>query len=162
LKESELRSSKEVFLNGEESEISTLKETEPLRVERNLAFGKNENMKQMEENAQLNEGRRKINITDIELAKNIRSAKNISDGEREAHMGEQEVSTGEGTDDKHCIPVSNLSITLHSRMISSPFGSISRPEEDSDEDLSAKDLLCFAWQVAEGMVSTESRERSRM
>ena len=161
MKESEVRSSKEVFLNGEESEISTLKETESLRVERNLAFGKNEKMKQMEENAQLNEGREKINITDIELAKDIRSEKNISDGEREALMGEQEESTGEGIDDKYCIPVSNLSITLRSRMISSPCGSISRPEEDSDEDLSAKDLLCFAWQVAEGMVSTERRERSR-
>lgn len=162
LKESEVSSIKEVFLNGEQCEISTLEETEPLRVERNLALGKNEKMKQMEENAQLNESREKINITNIELAEDIRSEKkNISDGEREALMGEQEASTGEGTDHKHCIPESNLSIALRSRMISSPIGSISKPKEDSNEDLSAKDLLCFAWQVAEGMVSTERRERSR-
>ena len=167
LEESEGRNIKEeAFLNEGECEISTLEETEPLMAERNLALGKDEKNKQMAENAQLNGSREKINGT--EGARDIRSEKNISDGEREALLGEQEASTGQGTDDKHCIPGSNLSITLRSRPTSSSYGSsvnvtegtaIPRPAEDGDEDLSTKDLLCFAWQVARGMVSDEGRER---
>lgn len=157
----------EAVLNEGECEISSLEETEPLTAERNLALGKNEKMKQKEENAQLNVSREKINGTDIELAEDIRSQANTSEGEREALMGEQEVSIGEGTDDKRCISISNLDITLQSRSTPSPFGSsvnvteetaVLKPEEDADEGLSAKDLLCFAWQVAQGMVSNEGGE----
>ena len=150
-------------MNDGECEISNLEETEPLMAERNLAFGKTEKMKQEEENAQLNGSRGKMNETDIQLVGDSLSQVNASDGERDALMREQEVSIGEGTDKKHCNSVSNL----ESRLISSPFGSsvnvtegtdILKPEEDADEDLSTKDLLCFAWQVAQGMVSNGGGE----
>lgn len=172
LKESEIGSEsikKEAYLNEGEYEISTLEETEPLMSGKDLALEKNKKLKESEENAQLNGSREKIDRTDTERGRDIISQKNISEGEREALIGEQEVSSGEGTDDKHCIPVSNLDITPHTRLISGPSGSsvnvtegtaISKSEEDGDEDLSAKDLLCFGWQVAQGMVSNEGRERS--
>ena len=135
--------------------------------ERNLALGKKEEMKQKEESTQLNGSCEKLNRTDIELAGDILSQANASDGEREALMGEQEVSIGEITDAKRDISASNHDITLQSKLTSSPFRSsvnvtegtaIFKPEEDNDQDLSAKDLLCFAWQVAQGMVSNEGKE----
>ena len=167
LKESEGESAKEEALNEGECEVSILEETEPLMAERNLPLGKNEKMEQKEENAQLNRSWEKINRTDIRLAWEIRSQTKPSDGRREALIGEQEDSIGVGTDDKHCISVSNFDITLQSRLMLTPCGSsvnvtegtaISKPQEDSDEDLSIKDLLCFAWQVAQGMVSNEGGE----
>ena len=143
-----------------ECEISILEETEPLKAEKNLALAKSEKMKQNGESA-------KINGNEIELAGDIISRVNASNGEREAVMEEQEVFIGETTDDKRSISASNHDITLQSRLISGPLGScvnvtegtaIFKPEEDSDQDLSAKDLLCFAWQVAQGMVSNERRQ----
>ena len=168
MKESEGGSNKEeAVLSEGECETSILEETEPLMAERNLVLGKNEQMKQKEKSAQLNGSREKLNRTDIELPGDIISQANASDGEREALMGEQEVSIVEITDDKRGISVSNHDITLQSKLASSPFGSSVnvtegttsfKPEEDNDQDLSAKDLLCFAWQVAQGMVSNERRE----
>ena len=149
-----------------ECEISILEETEPLMAERNLVLGKNEQMKQKEESGQLNGSRENLNRTDIELPGDIISQANASDGEREALMGEQEVSIVEITYEKRGISVSSHGITLQSKLASSPFGSSVnvtegttsfKPEEDNDQDLSAKDLLCFAWQVAQGMVSNEGR-----
>ena len=122
-------------------------------------------MKQKEEDAQFNGSREKINGTHIELVGDSISEVNASDGEREALFREQDVSIGTG--EKHCNSVSNLDITLESRLTSSPFGSSVnvaegtaslKSEEDADEDLSTKDLLCFAWQVAQGMVSNEGGE----
>lgn len=168
LKESEGGNNKEEAVwNEGECEISILEETEPLMAERNLALGKKEEMKQKEESTQLNGSCEKLNRTDIELAGDILSQANASDGEREALMGEQEVSIGEVTDAKRDISASNHDITLQSKLTSSPFRSsvnvtegtaIFTPEEDNDQDLSAKDLLCFAWQVAQGMVSNEGKE----
>ena len=150
----------EAVLHEGECEISILEETEPLKAERNLALGKSDKMKQNEKSA-------KINGTDIELAGDIISQANASNGERQAVMEKQEVSIGDTTDDKGGISASNHGITLQSRLMSGPLESsvnvtedtaIFKPEEDSDQDLSAKDLLCFAWQVAQGMVSNEGRQ----
>ncbi|KAJ7323431.1 hypothetical protein OS493_031628 [Desmophyllum pertusum] len=136
-----------------ENDLSTSEETEPLMAGKNNELEKSEGLK--EEPAKLYEDKEKINQPIIsKRAMDISSEKNMSEDEREALIGEDVLFERRGISDQLCIPVNNLDINPPPRRISDSTGSgsaVSKPEEDGEEELSTKDVLCFAWQVAQGM-----------
>lgn len=147
----------------EENELSSSEETEPLMAGKYNKLEKSEGLK--EEPAKLYEDKEKINQPIIsKRAMDISSQKNISEDEREILIGEEILLERRGIGDQLCIPVNSLDINPPPRRISDSTGSVienaavSKPEEDGEEELSTKDVLCFAWQVAQGMVSTEERK----
>ncbi len=155
--------------NGGREDADGELETEPLMAGKDYSVEKNEELKGNEETEKSDEDRERNDRSITKRDKEISSQKNILEDEREALIGEV-VSTREGTCDKQCIPVSNLNITEHTRQISGPSGFavsstestvITKLDEDGDKDLSSKDLLCFAWQVAKGMVSIKEGEKTR-
>ena len=148
----------EAVLNDLEFEKSEpLEEAEPLMAGKNYGPNKEEEQEESKKTEKYNEDVEKL---DRSITKRPMDMLILED-EREALIGEVVPTRGD-TGDKHPIPVNNLETTQHTRKISGLSGSamnltestaISKPEEDGDEDLSSKDLLCFAWQVARGMVS---------
>lgn len=162
------RFEQERSVNEEELELSTLIETEPLMA--------GESNGHIENKEKLTESRKCANIIQdsenqfiTKRAMDTFLQKSILEGEREALIGEDLATKGVG--EKLSTPVDNLDTTLHTRKISGLSGfavnlsestAISKTEEDNDDDLSAKNFLSFAWQVAQGMVSISEGNYSNL
>ena len=132
-----------------EHEVLIMEETEPLMIEKKCGFNNKRKLTDEEPN-----------LFQENSVKRILS-KQAMDEEREALIGE-ELSTQRDLDCQTWIPVNNSDIFPQARDIPRHSASVvdltgtaatSKREEDGDGDFSAKDLLCFAWQVAQGMVS---------
>lgn len=150
------RFEQEGSVNEGEFELSTLTETEPLMtVESNGHIENQEKLTETRENVNMIQDSENQSIT--KLAMDALPQKSILEEEREALLGDDLATKDAG--EKRSTPVDT---TMGTRKISGLSGfavnvsespAISETEEDSDDDLSAKNFLSFAWQVAQGMVS---------